>query len=145
MFFSCKREIIRDCTNTDLGKKITIIDWGNKKIFASNIRLFCYDSLFKNRLDTILIDYIKLYNDKESTTYGQLELSFKESLFSKKNYQLIISDSLKYNISDIKIYTETVMAGMIKKNFCLVDSLKINDVFIQSLDNVSISFSRNLK
>ena len=50
----------------------------------------------------------------------------EQPLCSGSNYRLNLSDSLKYEISNIKTFSKTVMVGANKKTYNLVDSYKIN-------------------
>lgn len=141
LLFSCKEEII-NCENLELGNKIVIPDWGVQKVKKSDIKLFVYDSSFTKKTDSIPVENITLFNNTQ-VDYGRIEFSFFKKIYSNNNYRLFVSDSLIYNISDIKIYSKTVMIGMRQKKECLIESLKINNREIKS-GGIEISFGRNL-
>lgn len=125
---SCRTEK-RDCNNAELNNEIIIKDWGEKKINKEDIKLYKYDSLYIKKIDSFKIDKFSTYNDKETIKeyYGTMNIIFDKKIVPKGNYRLILLDSLKYDISNIKIFTKTVMIGMREENMCLIENYKIND------------------
>lgn len=125
---SCKTEK-RECVNAELNNEIIIKDWGEKKINKEDIKLYEYDSLFSKKIDSFKIVKFSTYNDKETIKeyYGSMSIILDKEILSKGNYRLILLDSLRYDISNIRIFTKTVMIGMREENMCLIQSYKIND------------------
>ncbi|MFK7115375.1 hypothetical protein V3468_13135 [Flavobacterium oreochromis] len=125
---SCKSEK-RECVNAELYNEIIIKDWGEKKIKKEDIKLYKYDSLFLKKIDSFKIVKFSTYNDKETIKeyYGSMSIILDKEILSKGNYRLILLDSLKYDISNIKILTKTVMIGAREENMCLIESYKVND------------------
>ncbi|MFK7000824.1 hypothetical protein [Flavobacterium oreochromis] len=125
---SCKSEK-RECVNAELNNEIIIKDWGEKKIKKEDIKLYKYDSLFLKKIDSFKIVKFSTYDDKETIKeyYGSMSIILDKEILSKGNYRLILLDSLKYDISNIKILTKTVMIGEREENMCLIESYKVND------------------
>lgn len=131
--FSCGKEI-NDCKNAELENRIIIANWGTDTIKSSDIILYTYDSLFAKKIDSFEIQKVVVYNDKnaERDYFGDMEIVFEKPLFSENNYRLILLDSLKYDISDIEIYEETVMMGTKEKKQCLVNDFKVNGLVVRN-------------
>lgn len=145
LFLCCQTER-RDCKNAELENKIIISDWGLNNVKSNDVKLYKYDSLYTKRIDSIEIEKVTVFNDKKAIEdySGSMEIILDKPLFSKDNYRLILLDSLKYNISNIEIYTKTVMIGMRSKDECLIKSFKINNNKIMG-GGTEISFIKNLK
>ncbi|AMA48072.1 hypothetical protein AX766_04795 [Flavobacterium covae] len=125
---SCKSEK-RKCDNAELNNEIIIKDWGENKIKKEDIKLYKYDSLFSKKIDSFKIVKFSTYNDKKTIKeyYGSMSIILDKEIVSKGNYRLILLDSLKYDISNIRILTKTVMIGTREENMCLIESYKINN------------------
>ncbi|MEO8516464.1 MAG: hypothetical protein ABI426_06960 [Flavobacterium sp.] len=133
LFICCKKER-KDCKNAELENKIIISNWGTDNMKNSDIKLYAYDTSYTKKIDSFEIDKVTVFNDKKAVAdyFGSMEIILNKPLLSKDNYRLILFDSLKYDISNIEILTETVMIGMREKKECLVNSFKINGSVVEN-------------
>ena len=119
---------MKDCRNAELANEIVVLDWGLKEIRKQDVKLYKYDSLFTKKIDSLNVQEVFVFTDKNTGShYGTMKIILDESLFSRENYRLILLDSMKYEVSEIKISTKTVMIGMREDNMCTILNYKVND------------------
>lgn len=121
------------CNGSELSNKLIIENWRKAKIEKNKIHLEEYDITFSQKTKTINIESNTIYEDKNLTDYNNMIVILKEPLCSGSNYKLTLSDSLKYEISNIRTVPKTVMVGLNKKTYYLVDSYEMNGEVIKNL------------
>ncbi len=118
-FCSCFDKEPRSCVNAELSKKI-IVD-GFHHLKKENIKLFKIKKKTNRILDSFTTKEIYSFPSSENKRH----IVFDKQLYSQGNYRLII-DSVKYDITNIKIRSKPIMKGMIKDSSCTIYSFKIN-------------------
>ena len=95
---SCKTIKTSNCSPYNI---IEITHWGTDETDKKNFILYEYDTL-NVFLKTIDINEIRVYNKTtDPNYYGSMRIFLKTPLCPDRNYKLIISDSLQYNIQEM--------------------------------------------
>ena len=138
---SCKIIKTSNCSPYNI---IEITHWGTNETDKKNFILYEYDTL-NVFLKTIDINEIRVYNKTtDPDYYGSMRIFLKTPLCPDRNYKLIISDSLQYNIQEMDMISFYKRAMLAKVHYKGVKSYKVNHIKLSPKEAHVIHFNKNL-
>ena len=142
LLYACRIVKTSDCSSYNV---INIEHWGTHEIDKKEFVLYEYDTL-NVFLKTIDIEQVRVYNKTgtDPDYYGSMSLFLKTPLCPDRNYKLVISDSLQYNIQEIDMISFYKRAMLVKVHYKGVKSYKVNHIKLSPKEAHVIHFNKNL-
>ena len=138
---SCRTIKTSNCSPYNI---IEITHWGTNETDKKNFILYEYDTL-NVFLKTIDINEIRVYNKTtDPNYYGSIRIFLKTPLCPDRNYKLIISDSLQYNIQEIEMISFYQRAMLSRVHFKGIRSYKVNQTKCSPKEPRTIHFDKNI-
>ena len=142
LLYACRIVKTSDCTSYNV---ISIEHWGTHEIDKKEFVLYEYDTL-NVFLKTIDIEEVRVYNKTATDPdyYGSMRIFLKAPLCPDRNYKLVISDSLQYNIQEMDMISFYKRAMLAKVHYKGVKSYKVNHIKLSPKEAHVIHFNKNL-
>ena len=142
LLYACRIVKTSDCTSYNV---ISIEHWGTHEIDKKEFVLYEYDTL-NVFLKTIDIEEVRVYNKTATDPdyYGSMRIFLKAPLCPDRNYKLVISDSLQYNIQEMDMISFYKRAMLSKVHFRGIKSYKVNHIKLSPKEAHVIHFNKNL-
>ena len=141
LLYACRIVKTSDCSSYNV---ISIEHWGTHEIDKKEFVLYEYDTL-NVFLKTIDINEIRVYNKTtDPNYYGSMRIFLKTPLCPDRNYKLIISDSLQYNIQEMDMISFYKRAMLSKVHFRGIKSYNVNHIKLSPKEAHVIHFNKNL-
>ena len=142
LLYACRIVKTSDCSSYNV---INIEHWGTHEIDKKEFVLYEYDTL-NVFLKTIDIEEVRVYNKTATDPdyYGSMRIFLKAPLCPDRNYKLVISDSLQYNIQEMDMISFYKRAMLSKVYYGAIKSYKINNIKLSPKEAQVIYFNKNL-
>ena len=142
LLYACRIVKTSDCSSYNV---ISIEHWGIHEIDKKEFVLYEYDTL-NVFLKTIDIEEVRVYNKTgtDPDYYGSMRIFLKDPLCPDRNYKLVISDSLQYNIQEIDMISFYQRAMLSSVYFKGIRSYKVNQTKCSPKEPRTIHFDKNI-
>ena len=142
LLYACRIVKTSACSSYNV---INIEHWGTHEIDKKEFVLYEYDTL-NVFLKTIDIEEVRVYNKTATDPdyYGSMRIFLKAPLCPDRNYKLVISDSLQYNIQEMDMISFYKRAMLAKVHYKGVKSYKVNHIKLSPKEAHVIHFDKNL-
>lgn len=142
LLYACRIVKTSDCSSYNV---ISIEHWGIHEIDKKEFVLYEYDTL-NVFLKTIDIEEVRVYNKTATDPhyYGSMRIFLKDPLCPDRNYKLVISDSLQYNIQEIDMISFYQRAMLSSVYFKSIRSYKENQTKCSPKEPRTIHFDKNI-
>ena len=142
LLYACRIVKTSDCSSYNV---ISIEHWGTHEIDKKEFVLYEYDTL-NVFLKTIDIEEVRVYNKAgtDPDYYGSMRIFLKAPLCPDRNYKLVISDSLQYNIQEIDMISFYQRAMLSRVHFKGIRSYKENQTKLSPKEPQAIHFDKDI-
>ncbi len=142
LLYACRIVKTSDCSSYNV---ISIEHWGIHEIDKKEFVLYEYDTL-NVFLKTIDIEEVRVYNKTgtDPDYYGSMRIFLKAPLCPDRNYKLVISDSLQYNIQEMDMISFYQRAMLSRVHFKGIRSYKVNRTKCSPKEPRTIHFDKNI-
>ena len=142
LLYACRIVKTSACSSYNV---INIEHWGTHEIDKKEFVLYEYDTL-NVFLKTIDIEEVRVYNKTATDPdyYGSMRIFLKAPLCPDRNYKLVISDSLQYNIQEMDMISFYKRAMLSKVHYRGIKSYKVNNIKLSPKEAHVIYFDKDL-